>query len=416
MDSRTSDAPSSTVKEDSKSSDDAAEQIPADVPKDEVSTIPDVAIEGDALDEDSASTPQDPLQSDTSVTPTSRPETPLKSTSIPEDSAAELENVAALREAHEALSTTHREEVTAHLERIDALQAKLKYLAAQAATSARSTANDSEPGSVDRKLAEKDEQIALLMEEGQALSKKELSHLGTIKKLRAKVGEDEKTISDLRRRIAKTEGSVSDVTDRAKRAEAQAKAAENKVKQLEKVEKEKHSFKTQRDEANRLAEDLRRQLAAANDRADAAEAKAQKNAGEDAKRRVTELQDELSDARIEKKLAEDRAKKEAQDVRDEAERQKERAKIVENELRGEIGVSKPWIFGFENLTECSHAPRISKRSSKSSDLAQKKYLRLLPATLKSNSSGKSKPFRPNMLSPVRTGKALRAALPRGWWL
>ncbi|KAK8166746.1 M protein repeat protein-like protein [Phyllosticta citrichinensis] len=337
VDSRNSDATSSAIKENANLSDDAAEQLAADESKNNATTIPDIAVEDDVLEQDDAPTPQELFQPDSSITPTSRPDDPLKPQYVAQTFTEESEDVAALREAYEELSKTHREEITANLERIDALQAKLKYLASQAATSARSAANDSDAGPVDRKLAEKDEQIALLMEEGQALSKKELNCLNTIKKLRAKIGEDEKAVAELRQRLAKAEASVSDATDRAKRAESQAKVGESKAKQVEKVEKEKASLKAERDEANRLVEELKRQVVAANDRAGEAEKKAQKNAGEDAKRRVAELQDELSDSRIEKKLAEDRAKKEAQDAKDEAERQRERAKIVENELRGEIG-------------------------------------------------------------------------------
>ena len=43
--------------------------------------------------------------------------------------------------------------------------------------------------------------------------------------------------------------------------------------------------------------------------------------------------------RIEKKLAEDRAKRELQAARDEAKSQQEKAKVAELELRGEIAVS-----------------------------------------------------------------------------
>ncbi|KAK7605998.1 TATA element modulatory factor 1 DNA binding-domain-containing protein [Phyllosticta paracitricarpa] len=227
---------------------------------DDAATIPDIAIEDDVLEQDDASTPHEALQSDPSIIPTSRPDIPQKPQSAVPNFTEQAEDAAALREAYEELSKTHREEITANLERIDALQAKLEYLASQAATSARSAADDSEAGSVDRKLAEKDEQIALLMEEGQALSKKELNYLNTIKKLRAKVGEDEKAIADLRRRLAKAEGSVSDVADRAKRAEAQAKATESKVKQLEKAEKEKRSLKAERDEPTRKAENWKMSL------------------------------------------------------------------------------------------------------------------------------------------------------------
>jgi hypothetical protein len=43
--------------------------------------------------------------------------------------------------------------------------------------------------------------------------------------------------------------------------------------------------------------------------------------------------------RIEKKLAEDRARRELQTARDEAKNQEEKAKVTELELRGEVAVS-----------------------------------------------------------------------------
>ncbi|EKG19351.1 TATA element modulatory factor 1 TATA binding protein [Macrophomina phaseolina MS6] len=289
----------------------------------------------------SAKVSVDAARADTPIDPPSRVDTP---SSIPENSshldlAAPFngpEDVAALRESYEALSRTHREEMTAHLERIDALQSKLKYLSSQAVSQARTVANEAEQGSVEKKLAEKDEQIALLMEEGQALSKKELTHLNSIKKFRAKVGQDEKTIVDLRKKLSKAEANASDAIERARRAEAAAKTAEQKAKQLEKVEKEVASLKSERDDSARTIAELKRQLTAANERADMAERKAHNNAAIVEQKRVTELEEELSDLRLEKKLAEDRAKAEVREVKEEATRQQERATVLETELRGEI--------------------------------------------------------------------------------
>ncbi|KAF2691031.1 hypothetical protein K458DRAFT_66157 [Lentithecium fluviatile CBS 122367] len=57
----------------------------------------------------------------------------------------------------------------------------------------------------------------------------------------------------------------------------------------------------------------------------------------EAEKRVTaSLKEDIDNMRIEKKLAEDRAKRELQDAKEEATRQQERAKIAELELRGEI--------------------------------------------------------------------------------
>ena len=96
------------------------------------------------------------------------------------DLTTELEK---LRQAHQEELKERHQELHSHLERIDALQSKLQYLAKSAAESARKASSDADPGSFDSKLAEREERIALLMDEGQKLSKNELKNLNTIKKL-----------------------------------------------------------------------------------------------------------------------------------------------------------------------------------------------------------------------------------------
>lgn len=323
---------------------------------------------------------------DTPIEPPSRVETPI---SIPETrssldlstSAHESEDVSALRQAYEELSKTHRDEMTAHLERIDALQSKLKYLSSQAASQARAATNEADPGSLEKKLAEKDEQIALLMEEGQTLSKKELNHLNSIKKFRSKVGQDEKTIIDLKKRLAKADSNANEATERAKRAEAAARTAEQRVKQLEKVEKEVSSLKSEREDSARTISELKRQLTAANERAEAAERKVKTNAAAVEQKRVSELEEELEDLRVEKKLSEDRAKMEVREVKEEATRQQERATILETELRGEITVC--WVIGLSPR-------RIGSTNDVSKNLETKlEVLRSRTEEVSSNASGDS---------------------------
>ena len=69
-------------------------------------------------------------------------------------------------------------------------------------------------GSTEAKIASKDEQIALLMQEGEALSKTELRHLQTIKKLRAKAAEDEKASNDIRKKLERAERGESELEGR----------------------------------------------------------------------------------------------------------------------------------------------------------------------------------------------------------
>lgn len=232
----------------------------------------------------------------------------------------------------------HREELNSHLERIDALQSKLTYLSQQLASSAKAATTDAESTPADKKLAEKDAQIAALMEEGQKLSKTEMKHLTTIKKMRTKAQETDKEITMLKQRLSKAEKSIGEQTDRAKRAEAAEKAAQEKLKIVGKIEKDIEIIRAEREEAGLTITELRRQLNDAVSRAEDAEKRVQAGALEAEKRVTASLKDDIENLRIEKKLAEDRGKRELQDAKEDATRQQERAKVAELELRGEIAV------------------------------------------------------------------------------
>lgn len=425
LDSKTSEPPSSTTAQDEKTA------APGISNEDESSTAPTAVDEARKADDRDTSPPGEDAKLEVSITESprisldsGRPDTPIDQpsrvntpSSIPGTgsnsnldlsvSVSEPEDVAALRQPYEELSKTHRDEMTAHLERIDALQSKLKYLSSQAVSQARASANEADQGSLEKKLAEKDEQIALLMEEGQALSKKELNHLNSIKKFRSKVGQDEKTIIDLKKKLEKAESNATEAVERAKRAETAAKTAEQKVKQLEKVEKEVTSLKSEREDSARTIVELKRQFTAANERAEAAERKAQNNAAAVEQKRVAELEEELSDLRLEKKLAEDRAKAEAREVKEEATRQQERTTVLETELRSEITVR--WYKHCALWNQRLTPPRTLKPSLRSSVLVPKRCPQTHLVTLRSNFCARLRHSRPNMRSPARTGKESKEA-------
>jgi hypothetical protein len=253
----------------------------------------------------------------------------------PEEVQAEL---SLLQKTYEETLRDNREELNAHLERIDALQSKLTYLSEQLAASAKATKSDSEGTSADKKLADKDAQIAALMEEGQKLSKTEMKHLTTIKKMRAKALEQDKEIATLKQRLTKAEKSITEQSERARRAEAAEKSAQEKLKIVGKIEKDIETIRAEREEAGLTISELRKQLNDALSRAEDAEKRAQSGALEAEKRATASLKEDIENVRIEKKLAEDRAKRELQAARDEAKSQQEKAKVTELELRGEIAV------------------------------------------------------------------------------
>ncbi|KAF2264524.1 hypothetical protein CC78DRAFT_533116 [Lojkania enalia] len=244
--------------------------------------------------------------------------------------------LSSLRKTHEETLRDHREELNSHLERIDALQSKLTYLSQQLASSAKATSSSDDVTPADKKLAEKDAQIAALMEEGQKLSKSEMKHLTTIKKMRVKAQETDREMAMLKQRLLKAEKSIGEQTERAKRAEAAERAALDKLKIVAKIEKDIELIRAEREEAGLTIAELRRQLNDALAAAEDAEKRVQAGALEAEKRVTASLKEDIENIRIEKKLAEDRAKRELQDAKEDAKRQQERAKVAELELRGEI--------------------------------------------------------------------------------
>lgn len=259
----------------------------------------------------------------------------------PDILAAELSS---LQQVHEETVRGHRNELNAHLERIDALQSKLTYLSQQLTASAKAASAEADAMPQDKKLAEKDAQIAALMEEGQKLSKTEMRHMTTLKQLRAKGQEQNKEIALLKQRLIKAEAGITEQSERAKRAEASDKAAQEKLKIVDKIEKNINTIRAEREEANLTITELRKQLTDALSRAEEAEKRVKAGALEAEKRVTASLQEDLENMRIEKKLAADRAKKEIQAAQELAKSQREKANVTELELRGEIAVRRPDFF------------------------------------------------------------------------
>jgi hypothetical protein len=315
-----------------------------------------------------------------------------------------LTELSALQEAHEETVRSHREELNGHLERIDALQSKLTYLAQQLATSAKAATSDAATTPADKKLAEKDAQIAALLEEGQRLSKTEMKHLTTVKALRAKALEHNKDITTLKQRLSKAEKSITEQSERAKRAEAAERGAQDKLKIVGKIEKDLELIRSEREEAGMTIAELRRQLNDALSRAESAEKRVQSGALEAEKRATASLKEDMDNMRIEKKLAEDRAKRELQSAREEAKNQQEKSNVAELELRGEIAVSQRCTI-LQVVTDMES--RTWNPSLSCSAPVQRKRLRQRPVIHKLSFCGRSKRYKPSTPLLRRTGRALR---------
>lgn len=247
-------------------------------------------------------------------------------------------DIARLRADHKAAESQWQEEMHGYIERIDALQSKLKYLAKDAAESAKSAAASASPGSSQKQLLEKDEKIALLLEEGQKLSKSEMDHRTVIKKLRQQLAENTKSQTELKKKTDKLERDLVNSESRAQRAEAAEKRATESLSSQTKSTKELEAAINERNTLSQTVQEMKLQLNRAVSRAEAAETKANSEALEQEKHRVAELDEELSNLKIERDINEEKAKREITELKEKIDQEKERARMLEAELKGEQSV------------------------------------------------------------------------------
>jgi chromosome segregation ATPase len=272
-----------------------------------------------------------------------------------------------LQSDFETAELQRQEEVHGYIERIDALQSKLQYLARESAETARKASGAAPSGSLEKKLADKEEQVALLMEEGQSLSKKELAHLTTIKKLRAKIQEDGKELAEAKRRQEKCEKDVAIITERLKKAEGSEKRLAEKHKIATQLQKDIEVLRIERDTKDSIIADLRAQLEESTTQQNQAETQIAHEALELEKKKVAELEDDLANLKIEKSLVADRAQAQVKDLRERMDKNAERARITELEMKTEQQM-------LENKLELMRA-RAEEVSSGATGDAQAKLLR-----------------------------------------
>lgn len=211
--------------------------------------------------------------------------TPESGTPLTDSLTLEKEELAKLsQEALLDLVEKLQNDTTTSAELVDSLQSKVALLASQEAERAK---QHGAPNS--KKLAEKDRQIALLIEEGTNLSKKELTYMNTIKKLRSKVkhGETlqegfekirvrlEKEVGTAKEKLKTVEGQTLKVNEEMKilKRKVQEDAAKGEtgkpgvspevVSELEELQKTHQGLKKQHLEEKTARQRLERELAAA---------------------------------------------------------------------------------------------------------------------------------------------------------
>lgn len=244
-----------------------------------------------------------------------------------------------------------QEEINGYIERIDTLQSKLKYLSKEAAASAKQAAAAAQSGSLEKKILEKDEKIALLIEEGQNLSKLEMKYLATIKKMRTQVLADSKDRENMKNRADKAEGALRAMEERTRKAEAATKRAEQTLAASSTNADDFEAIRRERDALHATIADMKSQLIKANSRAEAAESKAQSDLVEKERRKAVALQDDLTSAKVEREISEEKLHREIKDLQAALEREKEQARVMESEMLGEQAALESKLESFRVRAE-----------------------------------------------------------------
>ena len=229
---------------------------------------------------------------------------------------------------HEALEKKLHNELLPYVERIDSLQSKLQYLSQEAAASAQQVASVAQAGSTERRLAEKDKKIALLLEEGQTLSKNEMRHLAIIKTLRSQVASTMREQSVQRTRAETIEKGLATMEQRALRAERKVQSSSSEDRELEAIKKERNALTSTVAE---MKADLFRMAA----RTEAAEKQVQTDDAERLRRQNQELREAINSARVERESAEEKLRREIGDLAVSLTREKERFNSMETEMLAE---------------------------------------------------------------------------------
>ncbi|KAH6854565.1 TATA element modulatory factor 1 TATA binding-domain-containing protein [Chaetomium sp. MPI-CAGE-AT-0009] len=232
----------------------------------------------------------------------------------------------------------HQEEIHGYVERIDALEAKLQFLAKEATDSARKAALVAPAGSVEKKLAEKDQQIVQLMEEGKNLASTDHKHRALVKKLRMDMAKNEKELETARIAKAKSDREIEDLRTRVRRAQELEKAHDDLQRRFDQTQKEVSTLRPEIRSKDSTIAELRSRLQKANEQADAMTIKANEQAREQDKRRIADLEEEVAALKVEKALVADRGKAQVTELREKAERAGERARALELELKAEMQV------------------------------------------------------------------------------
>ncbi|KAI1104132.1 hypothetical protein F4804DRAFT_203465 [Jackrogersella minutella] len=232
----------------------------------------------------------------------------------------------------------HQEEIHSHVERVDALQAKLQYLARQASEAARNAAATAPAGSEEKKITEKEQQIAQLMEEGQKLASTEQKHRTIIKKLKGQLALGEKELNEQKLLRQKAENELVALRKWINEQGDFEKANAESHRLISQLRRDLERLRAEMASKDNTISELKDRLQEESDRAKNMAAKMNDQLRKAGEQRVKELEDAIATLEVEKGLIADRAKIQSTELQEKADRATQRTHAVELELKGEVQI------------------------------------------------------------------------------
>ncbi|KAL5089374.1 hypothetical protein Trisim1_005658 [Trichoderma cf. simile WF8] len=239
------------------------------------------------------------------------------------------------RELEEA-KLRHREEVQEYVERIDSLQSKIQYLSKNAAEAANKAASSAPSGSLEKKLAEKDERIALLMEEGQKLAGADHKYRTLIKSLRLQISERDKQLDEARKAKEKAVLDAEALRNRLDGGEEKEKRRQEAIKATTSLRKEIDNLKKENTNKDAAIRRLEQEVKAKEEQGEIAKADALSKAIAAERVKQKELEDANAAVRAELEALTEKARLDAIEWGEKLERTIQRGSTVEAELRLEL--------------------------------------------------------------------------------
>jgi myosin heavy subunit len=267
---------------------------------------------------------------------------PAKDEASPESSHGATEvvgngvDVSELARELEEAKRQHREEIQEYVERIDSLQSKLQYLSKTAADAAKEAASSARPGSLEKKLAEKDERIALLMEEGQKLAGAEQKYRATIKALRLQMGERDKQLDEARKARDKAASEAEALRKRLDGDEEKTRRQQEAIKATAALRKEIDSLKKENSSKDAAIRRLEQEVKAKEEQGEAAKADALSKAIAAERAKQKELEEASAALKAELEALSDKARLDAIEWAEKLDRAVQRGSAVKAELRLEL--------------------------------------------------------------------------------